>query len=210
MRGKLITFEGIEGCGKTTQAKYLFRWLLDLKVPAVLGKDPGTTEPGEKLRELLLNNSYRLSEKSEVLLYLAARNLLVEEIILPSLSQGKVVILDRFSDSFIAYQGYGRGIDINWLKQLNEWATGGISPDLTIVLDVPVEVGFKRIKKVCGEAFDRIEMEDEEFHRRVRKGFLSIAKEEPQRVKVVDGRKSEQEVFEEIKKLVLSIINVQA
>lgn len=210
MRGILITIEGIEGCGKTTQAKKLFEWLSSFNIPSILTRDPGSTEAGDRIRELLLDGSLRLDEKTEVFLYLAARATLVEEVLSPALSQKKVVVLDRFADSFFAYQGYGRGIDLDWLKRLNEWATGGLIPDLTIVLDIPVEIGFERIRKTTSQTFDRIESEDEEFHRQVRQGFLSLAESEPERMKVIDASRSEEQVFEEIKQLVLPIINIPA
>ncbi|MEO2083851.1 MAG: dTMP kinase [Desulfurobacteriaceae bacterium] len=189
-----ITFEGIEGSGKSTQAKLLYEWFLDRGRRVVLTREPGGTEAAERIRDLILREwEESFPPFSELCLYLAARGFHVKNLIKPSLSEGAVVICDRFSDSTLAYQGYGRGLDLELIKEMNREATEGIKPDLTFLIDVPVEVGLERIGK---RRRDRIEGESLEFHRRVRRGFLDIAGKEPERVVVVDGTGSREEVFE--------------
>jgi len=195
-----ITFEGIEGSGKSTQAKLLYEWFLDRGRRVVLTREPGGTEAAERIRDLILREwEESFPPFSELCLYLAARGFHVKNLIKPSLSEGAVVICDRFSDSTLAYQGYGRGLDLELIKKMNREVTEGIKPDLTFLIDVPVEVGLERIGK---RRRDRIEGESLEFHRRVRRGFLDIAGKEPERVVVVDGTGSREEVF----KFILSVL----
>jgi len=182
-RGLLITLEGIDGCGKTTQAGILQHNLEENGIQFVSIREPGGTAVGEDIRQVLLHNHDSLSLQAELLLYMAARSELIEQVILPSLKAGKVVVCDRFIDSTVAYQGYGGGADLKLIHLLNQKATGGVSPDLTILLDLPVEEAAGR----RGESADRMEKNDYNYHRRVRHGYLEIARREPQRIVVVDA-----------------------
>lgn len=191
-----ITFEGIEGCGKSTQAKLLYEWLLDNGKEVILTREPGGTPAAEEIRNFILEpREESFPPFSELCLYMAARGFHVENLIKPSIRKGIWVICDRFVDSTVAYQGYGRGIDVKLIENLNKEATGGLEPDLTFLIDVPVEIGFSRIEK---RRQDRMEKEEINFHKRVREGFLKIAKANPERVVVVDGRGSAEEVFKNI------------
>ncbi len=182
-----ITFEGIEGCGKTTQAKLLCEALVDREYSVVLTREPGGTPAAEELRSFLLKpREEKFPPFAELSVYEAARSFHVENLIKPSLKEGAVVICDRFIDSTLAYQGYGRGIDLSLVERLNQEATGGLKPNLTVLLDLPVEEAFRRISE---RRKDRIESENLKFHQRVRQGFLEIARREPERFLVVDGRK---------------------
>ncbi len=185
MGGLFITFEGIEGSGKTTQAKRLYKYLKNKKIPCIFTREPGGPRISEKIRRLLLDaENYGMSKKTELLLYAASRAEHVSRIIRPALKIGKVVISDRFSDSTFAYQGGGRKISMRTARMINDFATERLKPNLTFIIDLPVRVGLKRLSKT-----DRIEKEREEFHIRVRSEYLKIAKEEPQRVKIIDGTK---------------------
>ncbi|SMP18710.1 dTMP kinase [Desulfurobacterium pacificum] len=196
-----ITFEGIENCGKSTQSKLLYEWLLDNGYSVILTREPGGTPSAEEIRDFLLKNrEEHFPPFSEVCLYIAARGFHVKNLIKPELSKGNVVICDRFSDSTIAYQGYGRGLPIDLIKRMDEQAREGIKPDITFLIDIPVEESFKRLKE---KEKDRIESESVEFHEKVRNGFLAIAKEEPERVKVIDGIKPIEEIFKEILTVVM-------
>lgn len=194
MGGLFITFEGIEGSGKTTQAKRLYKYLKKKKIPCIFTREPGGPRISEKIRRLLLDaENYGMSKKTELLLYAASRAEHVSRIIRPALKIGKVVISDRFSDSTFAYQGGGRKISMRTARMINDFATERLKPNLTFIIDLPVRVGLKRLSKT-----DRIEKEREEFHIRVRSEYLKIAKEEPQRVKIIDGTKGVEEQTGEI------------
>lgn len=186
MTGLFVTFEGVEGCGKSTQCERA-KVLLEQKGFTVdVTFEPGGTRISERIRDLLLDRELaEMESATELLLYGAARAQHVAERVRPALDSGKIVLCDRYSDSTRAYQGGGRGIAIPTLDTLHEIATGGLNPHLTILLDVPVEVGLARANNRA-EA-DRIEGESKAFHQRVRAEFLKIAKEEPVRVKVLDG-----------------------
>ncbi|MFH0847390.1 MAG: dTMP kinase [Chloroflexota bacterium] len=187
-----ITFEGGEGSGKSTQAEVLYQRLLKLGIPAVLTHEPGGTPLGERVTDILKwAKDTQISALTELLLFNASRAELVAEVIRPSLEVGKVVISDRYTDSTLAYQGYGRGLPLDTIRQVNAVATGGLIPDLTIVLDVSVEAGFARKKR---ERSDRFQDEVTAFHERVRAGFLELAKSEPKRFLVVDATKSKSEI----------------
>jgi dTMP kinase len=180
-----ITFEGGEGCGKSTQAKALWKKLVRLSIPAELTHEPGGTALGKELRHLLKRKRLdHLSPEAELLLFAASRVQLVNEVIRPSLQEGKVVICDRFADSTAVYQGYGRGIDFATIKAVNEIATGDIKPDLTILLDLPADKGLSR-KNVKNH--DRFETENIAFHHKVRNGYLKLAAQEPARWMVIDA-----------------------
>jgi dTMP kinase len=185
MRGVLITFEGVEGSGKSTQAERLANRLTALGVPCLAAREPGGTDISEAVRRILLDPENReMHGLTELFLYLASRNQLVREKVVPALNEGKVVVLDRFGDSSIAYQGYGRELGEKLVSRLNKLATADLRPNLTVLVDVPVEVG--RGRKASG-VLDRLERERVEFHERVREGYLRVARRALGRFKVVDG-----------------------
>jgi dTMP kinase len=204
MSGKLIVFEGVEGCGKTTQMQMTREWLQNIGVAAIMTREPGGTELGCKLRRLLLEETVGeiIADRTELLLYSADRAQHVETALKPNLEQGKVILCDRFVDSTIAYQGYGRGLDINLINQLNQIATGGLESDITLWFNLDAEIGLKR-KRRSGEVADRIEQEEMAFHLRVQEGYTEIAKSHPQRVKQVDASLSQELVQQEIQKILL-------
>ena len=192
-----ITFEGCEGCGKSTQARWLNRKLTDASKPTLLLHEPGGTVLGDKIRYLLKwAKPVSISPMSELLLFNASRANLVDEVIRPALKQGKIVICDRFSDSTIAYQGYGRGLDLGLVRTACGMATQGLKPHLTILLDIPVEEGLRRKAQKAG--LDRFEQTDSSFHRRVRAGYLEMVEEEPSRWLVIDGTRPKVEVMKTI------------
>ncbi|HLX38081.1 MAG TPA: dTMP kinase [Candidatus Binataceae bacterium] len=196
-RGLFITLEGVEGSGKTTQAAILGETLGKEGRTAIVTHEPGGTRAGQAIRKIFLDPEVTLDVASELLLVLADRAQHVREMIAPRVEAGDIVISDRYSDSTVAYQGYGRGFDLPLLKQLNHLATAGMIPDLTIVLDCPAEVGLARTReRVKGKEhrFDRFESEMVEFHRRVRDGFLAIAKAEPNRVKIINAEDSPESI----------------
>jgi len=207
MRGKLITLEGIDNSGKSTQAKKIFSYLKRKDYPAILVREPGGTEISEKIRKILLSQkNHKMSPKTELLLYEAARAQLVKEVILPGLKKGKIVICDRFYDSTTAYQAYARGIDLNLIQKLNSFASSGMVPDLTIVMDLKPEAALGRAKKTK-KMPDRLEREEVRFHRRVRLGYLAIAKKEPVRVKVIKGEDSVEKNWGKVKLAVDKVLN---
>jgi dTMP kinase len=180
-----ITFEGSEGCGKSTQAKTLWRKLSRLGTPVELTHEPGGTALGNQLRRTLKEGHQdKISPLAELFLFAACRIQLVTEVIRPSLQQGKVVICDRFADSTTAYQGYGRGLNLETIKKINELATQGTKPNLTIMLDIPTQKGLGRKQYTTN---DRFEAEDIDFHNKVRDGYLKLAAEEPERWLVIDA-----------------------
>ncbi len=197
-KGLFITFEGGDGCGKTTQIKLLNEYLRAKGYKTLLTREPGSKGLGVKLREILLNYDGEVSPTCESFLFLADRAQHVDCIIKPALEEGVIVLCDRHTDSTVAYQGYGRGLDLNQIHNLNNIATGGLKPDLTVVLDVDVETSQKRV----GTEKDRMESAGIEFFERVRQGFLDIAKQEPDRVKVVDSTQTIEEIHEQILGLV--------
>lgn len=201
MTGVFISLEGIEGTGKSTQTRLLAEDLGRLGHDVVRTLEPGGTPIGLKIRELLLSlESEGMTPLTELLLYNASRAQHLGEVILPALKRGAVVVTDRFSDSTLAYQGYGRGIDLALIDSLDRAATGGLRPDLTILLDIEVETGLMRNRKVNKR--DRLELEDVRFHERVREGFLRIAEKEPRRVRVVPCPGSILEVHASVVRLV--------
>lgn len=181
-----VTFEGCEGCGKTFQSKALFKRFSSAGISAWLTYEPGGTPLGDEIRRLVKRQRLDvISPEVELLLFATCRFHLVNKVIRPRLEEGKIVICDRFSDSTTAYQGYGRGIDLDIVGTINSLATQGIKPDLTILLDIPVREGLVRKK---GGGKDRFEGEGLDFHRRVRNGYLKVAAQEPERWMVIDAR----------------------
>ncbi len=194
--GKLITFEGSEGCGKSTQSRFLVDHLTAKGFPVKLVREPGGVVISEKVREILLDKKNTLMNKEcETLLYMAARAQLVEEVIIPELKQGTILVCDRFLDSTVAYQGYGCGVSVEAIKAMGLFATRGVVPDLTFFLDLPTEEGLRR----RGTERDRIELRSMEYHEKVRAGYHEIARSEPGRVVLIDGRKSKEENFTTIR-----------
>ena len=208
MAGFFITFEGIDFCGKTTQAKKLAIYLKRKGYEVVLIREPGGERISEKIRKILLSEkNQEMTHTSELLLYLASRAQLTERIILPNLKQKKIVICDRYSDSTLAYQGYGRGLNKNVIKNLNQVASSGLSPHLTILLDVPVEISLKRkAKEKKNKGGDRLEKEKFEFHQRIRDGYLKIAQKNKRRIRVIDGRKDQEKTWQKVKAAVDSFL----
>lgn len=193
--GVFITFEGIEGAGKSTQAKMLHEYLQRKKKKSVLTREPGGTKTGKKIREILLTKTDEIfPAKAELFLYEADRNFHVNNVIKPALGKGYFVICDRYIDSTLAYQGYARGLDINLIKMLNDIAIENTYPDITFLIDIPVEVSLKRL----GNKKDRIESESIDFHKRLRDGFLKIAEENLERIIILDGTKDIDHIFQQI------------
>ncbi|MCX5694107.1 MAG: dTMP kinase [Candidatus Omnitrophica bacterium] len=182
MKSKFITFEGSEGCGKSTQSEMLFTYLKSKGHNVIYLREPGGVKLSEDIRLMLLDPKNRICAQAETLLYMTARAQVVEEIIKPALEDGKTVVCDRFLDSTVAYQGFGLGVDIKLIKIMGDFATQGIQPDLTIFLDLPIEKGLE-CRNNCP---DRIEQRSLSYHEKVRQGYLMLAKEEPCRIKVVE------------------------
>lgn len=193
-KGLFITFEGADGCGKTTQMKLLAEYLKQQGKDVVLTREPGGKGLGEKVREILLNYEGPVSDRCESFLFLADRAQNIDIIVNPAVEDGKIVLCDRHIDSTVAYQGYGRGLDIERINKLNDIATNGKKPDLTFVFDIDVETSMKRV----GKEKDRMESAGIDFHNRVRKGYLELAKQEPQRIKVLDATKSIEEIHKNV------------
>ena len=197
MTGLFISIEGGEGTGKTTQVKLLAEYLAGKGLSVVQTLEPGGTYIGRRIRELLLSTeSTGMAPFTELLLYNAARVQLLHEVILPALGKGSVVVTDRFSDSTLAYQGYGRQIDMKVIDSLDALATGRLRPDLTFLLDIDVETGLRRNKAISKQ--DRLELEDISFHDRVRKGFIGIYAKEQERFRILDCSRPIAEVHRDI------------
>lgn len=202
-----ITFEGGEGSGKSIQAKLLYRKFQQLAIPVILTHEPGVTSLGKRIDHLLKwRHNIDISPVAELMMFNVSRAQLVKEIIDEALKKGQTVICDRFYDSTTAYQGYGRGIDIETVKTVNKIATGGLKPDLTIFLDVPPEEGFKRKVK---DKPDRFETESINFHRKVREGYLKLAQDEPSRWRVINGEQDREVIAGIIWKNVSVLISGQ-
>jgi len=205
---RFITFEGCDGTGKSTQIKLLAHHLRALGKAMVVTREPGGTDLGRHIRRVLLEvGKPSVGSPTELFLYLADRAQHVQEVIMPALAKGQIVLCDRHTDSTIAYQGYGRGIDLELLKRLNTVASYGIRPDLTFLLDCPVHVGLSRTDERNAGATeiaveDRFEKEKLEFHEKVRQGFLHIARAEAERISVIDASVTVEEVFAAIRKIV--------
>ncbi len=198
MTGKLITFEGIDRCGKSAQIDQLVATLDSKQVPYILLREPGGTIIAEKIRDTLLTKEKEImSSITEYLLYSAARAQVVREKILPSLERGLLVICDRYYDSSTAYQGYGRNIDLKIVHQINNFATSGIKPDLTFLIDIDLDE-MERRKKQMNKKLDRMEDQNRAFFEKVRNGYLKIARQESERFYVIDGKRTIKSIAEEI------------
>ncbi|MGB3240097.1 MAG: dTMP kinase [Geitlerinemataceae cyanobacterium] len=210
MDGKFIIFEGVEGCGKTTQIQRTYEWLSARQeshlLPVICTREPGGTQVGDALRQLLLDVELRepLQERAELLLYAASRTQHVEQVLKPQLEKGAIVLCDRYTDSSVAYQGYGRGLSLELVVQINYIATDGLNGDLTLWLDVAPEIGLARARK-RGKG-NRMEEEDLAFHRRVQQGYAALARAYPQRIARVDASLGEEDVQAQIQTLLIDRI----
>jgi dTMP kinase len=198
-----VTFEGGEGCGKSTQARALYKRVSESGIPVVLSHEPGGTSLGKKARHYLKQTrDSKISPLTELFLFAASRAQLVAEVICPSLERGTMVICDRYADSTMAYQGYGRGLDLDVIQTVNTMVTQGLLPDLVILLDLPVEIGLARKRSAQKDRFEREELA---FHHRVREGYLKMAAADPQRWLVVDAtlpkKRVAQIIWERVKRL---------
>ena len=200
-RGLFVTLEGGDGSGKTTQAELLERWLVERGRTVVRTREPGGTDVGIEVREIVLHHRGEIAPRAEALLYAADRAHHVATIVRPALERGDVVIQDRYVDSSVAYQGAGRVLDPREVRSLSSWATEGLMPDLTLLLDLPPEVARERLD-VARTRYDRLEAEAAAFHDRVRAAYLEIAESEPARVAVVDATRPVDEIAAEVRKLV--------
>lgn len=193
-KGLFITFEGADGCGKSTQLMLLAKYLSEKNIQTVITREPGARGLGEKLRDILLNYDGEVSDLCESFLFLADRAQHIDTIVKPAVDEGKIVLCDRHVDSTVAYQGYGRGLDIARIKMLNRIATRNMIPDLTFVFDIDIETSMQRV----GKEKDRMESAGKDFHNKVRYGYLELAKSEPERIKVIDATKSIEEIHREV------------
>ncbi len=197
MKGLLITFEGIEGSGKSTQIEKLGQTLKSEGIPLVVTREPGGTPICEKIRNILLDkNHHRMVAKTELFLYLSSRAQHFHEVIIPEMENGKIVISDRLADATLAYQGYGRGENLIRLTELNRYVMNGIEPKITFLLDIDVSIGLSRAGK--RGPLNRLDQEKLEFHQRVREGYLQIAKENQHRIQVITGNNSAEAIHKEI------------
>lgn len=207
-----ITFEGCEGSGKTTHSKLIVKLLKEKGYSVVHTREPGGTRFAESVRKVLLDPKNRITSIAELLLYEASRAQHVAEIILPALKQSKIIICDRYTDATLAYQGYARGLSTKLIENLNEIATQKTHPDLTIIFDIPVEEGLLRARSVktgaLKNAGDRLEQESVEFHRKVRQGYLRLAKKERSRIKVVTNKNDINETHRDVKRIIKKIIKI--
>ncbi len=195
MKATFITLEGIEGAGKTTQAKLLTQALKQKGINAITTREPGGIEAAESIRQILLHKD--IEPITELLLYEASRAEHFCKIIKPALDSGKTVICDRFIDASVAYQGYGRGLDIKLINDLNRIATFGVEPDLTFVFDIPAQMAFERLKQ-RGNVLDRFERLDVKFYEKVRQGYMDLSIKYPKRVIVLDGTKDVEQIHKTV------------
>ena len=197
----LITFEGIDGCGKSSQAKLLADRLIDQGIECILVREPGGTQLSEQVRKILLesNDNTPISDSAELLLFAASRAQLINEVIEPALKRNAVVICDRFSDSTIAYQGYRRGLPLAYIRTVNDLATGGLVPEITFMIDVPLELAIRRRK---GMGDDRMESESRLFFSHVVQGYMALAQKHTDRIHVIDGTDSMEDIHHTISRLV--------
>lgn len=194
--GKFITFEGGEGSGKTTMINKLSAYLEDKKIPYLITREPGGIDIAEKIRSIILNPEHTtMDARTEALLYAAARRQHLAEKVIPALQNGVMVLSDRFVDSSLAYQGYARGLGMEEVRSINEFATDHLSPDLTLYFDITPEQGLARIAANQGREVNRLDMENLSFHDKVREGYLILAKQEPHRIQIIDASLSQEEVF---------------
>ena len=225
MTALFITFEGSEGSGKTTQARLLYEYLREEGYPVALTREPGGTRISDKVREIVLDpNNTEILPRTEILLFAAARAQLSDEFIRPHLQQSHIVISDRYADSTMAYQGYGQRLDLETLRIITAFATGGLQPDLTVYLDLPIEVGLRRRRGIVNDdqmggyegqlplfaKWDRLDMKELEFHRRVQRGYEELMEAEPQRWFKLDAQQPVERIQDDIRAKVLSLLEDRA
>ncbi len=202
--GCFITFEGIEGCGKSTQAKMLYEQLLENGYDVIASREPGATPVGRVIRDALLSAKFpEMDDRAELFFFAACRAQHVSEIVKPALAAGKIVICDRYVDSTLAYQAYGRGLDPVEVAMVSDWASGGLLPKLTFLLDIQVDEAFQRISN---GSLDRIEKMDREFHERVYRGYLDLAARNPDRIKVIDAARKPAAIHREITEITVNLL----
>lgn len=201
--GLFITFEGADGCGKTTQIKLFTEYLQKNGYEVVLTREPGSKGLGENIRKILLDYDGEVSPVCESFLFLADRAQNVDIIVKKNIEKGKIVISDRHIDSTVAYQGYGRKLDLEQIKELNNIATSGLKPDLTFIFDIDIETSMQRV----GKTKDRMEASGKEFFERVQNGYLEIAKNEPNRVKVINANDTVENINKQVISLFEDLIN---
>lgn len=200
-KGRFITFEGPDGAGKTTQIKKLAAYIKEKEKPFLLTREPGGTRISDAIRSLILHPEHtEMMNETEVLLYAASRAQHVREKIIPALEKGVIVLCDRFVDASIAYQGYGLEIGVQKILEINDFATGGLTPDRSYLLDISPEQAQKRLMARSGETLDRIEQKGIDYHKKVRYGFLQLYKQHRDRILLLDGHQSEEAIFSLIKK----------
>jgi len=207
--GLFVTFEGPEGSGKSTQIKSLCAYLQSRRLPAVCTREPGGTRIGDMIRDVLLTPEHsELSPLSEFLLFSASRAQLVAQFIRPHLQSGDIVLCDRYADSSFAYQGYAHGLELAALRRVTQFATGGLMPDLTFYFDLDVRAGLRR--KRAGESpLDRLDSQAIEFHERVRRGYLAMAEEEPQRWVVIDAAQGVEQIQQQVRQVLETFLSAR-
>ena len=204
MAGSFIVFEGGEGAGKSTQETALAQWLEERGMSVVRTREPGGTPAGEAIRTILLSNDYvGLTDRAEALLFAAARGEHAAQIIRPALQAGSIVVCDRYLDSSVAYQGYGRGLGPDYVRNLSLWATRDLVPDLTVLLDVDPSIGLSRVQSP-----DRLESEPIEYHQLVRQAFLEIAAANPDRYLVIDADQDKEAIAQEVRRRVADLLGI--
>lgn len=207
-KGLFLTFEGIDGSGKTMQLEKLTEDLRKANLKYLILREPGGTSISEQIRKVLLDRvNQEMIPETELLLFAAARAQLVQEIVKPALAENKIVISDRFYDSTTAYQGFGRDMDVHFIQLLNTFATQGLQPDFTFYFDLSVETAFERLGKRT-EKNDRIDLESKKFMEKTRQGYLSIAQNHPERIKVIDAERTPEEIFQDLKMELKQVIDL--
>lgn len=212
---KFITFEGIEGSGKSTQIKLVAEYLCRKNVSLIVTQEPSGTEIGRKIGNILFNREHNnMCAETEMFLFCAARAQHIREIIMPALKQNKVVLCDRFSDATYAYQGAGRGLDNKFIKLINDYSSMQLKPDLTLLFDLPVEIGLNRANKrndklKKSSSIDRFEKENMDFHKRVRESYLGLLKNDPGRFRLIDANRDVDTIQEEIRRHISDLINLK-
>jgi len=209
MRGKLITFEGIDGCGKSSQLRLLSEFLSERQIPFVATREPGGTLLGRTVRGAILDSEPGSVEPlAELLLYAADRAQHVRRVVLPALESGRLVLSDRFFDATTAFQGYGRQFDQALIQHLNDLATGGLKPDLTLLFDLDVPTALERVSARSRDAHpDRIDQEPIEFHERVRKGYLEVSSLEPERIRIIPANGSQDSIHKQVIDIVSPLLS---
>ncbi|SMN16623.1 Thymidylate kinase [uncultured Candidatus Thioglobus sp.] len=203
-KGKFITIDGVEGAGKSTQISFICDYLQAKGINVILTREPGGTDLGEKIRELLLSTKTKsMHSDSELLLMFAARNEHIHEKIIPALERGGWVLSDRFTDASYAYQGGGRGLDVERIEQLEQWVLQDFTPDMTLLLDIPVEQGMSRVESRGKK--DRIELEAMDFFKRVRQAYIARSKKYPERIKLIDSSKTKEHTSVQIEQILASL-----